>query len=178
MAIRSHCSHSTIDEEEEEEEEEGVEGDDVEVEEEVEESSSAPDGAGESSSSFSGAGLTLHVPSKTRIIEQLPSSSTYLVSRASRQWLSRSLTARFLKRNLVACSSSDEALTPSSERAVREEQHWKERIVFYCCVSISIPGGKVGFRREGEREKERACVSEQKRRKEGGKSRREPEAEV
>ena len=26
----------------------------------------------------------------------------------------------------------------------------------------------MGFRREGEREKERACVSEQKRRKEGG----------
>ena len=156
MAIRSHCSHSTIDEEEDEEEE-GVEGDDVEVEEDVE-SSSAPDGPGESSSSFSGAGLTLHVPSKTRIIEQLPSSSTYLVSRASRQWLSRSLTARVLKRNLVACSSSDEALTPSSERAVREEQHWGERIVFFIVVfRFRLGEGKWGSgEKERERKRERA----------------------
>ena len=41
MAIRSHCSHSTIDEEEDEEEE-GVEGDDVEVEEDVEANDAPP----------------------------------------------------------------------------------------------------------------------------------------
>lgn len=109
MDMRSHCSHSTIDDDDDEEEEPEAE---VEVDDET-----------PSSSSSSSAGVTFHVPSNTRIIEHDPSSKTYLVSRRSRQWLSLSLTATVLKRNFVACSSSEEASTPSSEMTVSEEQH-------------------------------------------------------
>ena len=137
MAIRSHCSHSMIDEEEEEGEEEAEEVEEVEVDF----SSSF------SSSPSSSAALTFHVPSNTRIIEHDPSSSTYLVSLRSRQWLSRRRTVSVLKRNLLACSSSDEARTPSSETTVSEEQHcWKFFVGFDFCVLFGW----------NERERERA----------------------
>ena len=150
MAIRSHCSHSMSDDDDDDEEEE---------EEEVDFPSSSP-----SPSSFS-AGLTFHVPSNTRIIEHEPSSSTYLVSLRSRQWLSRSLTVSVLKRNLLACSSSDEALTPSSETTVSEEQH--------CFFFFRFFGFLIGEGVERERVREQERERSDKRR-EGGIKEEEP----
>jgi len=115
--MRSHCSHSTIDDDDDDDEEEVEE---IEIDDDDDDDD---DKEVELSSSSVSTPVTFHVPSKTRIMLHDPSSSTYLVSRRSRQWLSLRRTVSVLNRNLVACSSSDEALTPSSEMTDSEEQH-------------------------------------------------------